>query len=178
MAVRCFFCIAFLSLFVVACAPAAPQRPAPGDVVRDYLSAVERGDADAAYELLAPPLRAEMDPEAFRAYFQRFRPELHQQAEALYEATRSAPEIHAVVRVPEGAVTVREHRDGWRLTEPLWPMDPQGPRAALLAFAGRLHAASVPEPGEAEDLTVPLEGGGEVVLRRGDKGWVVHEVRP
>ena len=190
-----------------ACARPEPAEPQPVDVLREYLTALERGDADAAWDLLDPALRGERTPDSFRAYVEHNRDELVEQARAaLAAATEKPAEMRAIVRIGADEVTVLREPDGWRLAAPYWP----APRADTPADALRaLHealdrgdlatvretllrppardaldglvaalsaaAAAAAESGETagDEITVPFEGGGGVVLVREEGRWFV-----
>ena len=134
-------CLLLLTL-TGACAPRAREAaPAPEEAVRSYLAALERGDADAAFELLAPALRGEHDRPSFRAYYEENREELIAQARAAVDAVgRHPPDLRAVVVVDGVPVEVVREADGrWRLAQPLWPRDPTGtPADTLRALADGL----------------------------------------
>ena len=131
-----------LAWLLAGCGPPKEKGPEPEDIVRDYLAALERGDADAAYDLLDPSLRGDRDRETFRVYVEANREELLEQArEAVALVNRRAGDLRAVVEVEGTDVEVVRESDGaWRLARPVWPQPrTTTPADTLRALAGALH---------------------------------------
>ena len=125
---------------------ATAQEPAAAPTpVEAWVSAVDRHDADAAFELLAPDAREGMTREAFRAYFERNYDLIHRQAEGL-RTPPPAPVLRAIVPVDGSSVHLVRDGERWLIEDPVAPFLPANGlsaaarSAALLARSRDLQA--------------------------------------
>ena len=190
-------------------APSVAQGPAPSaaPVLRSWLDALERGDADAAWELLTPDARAGHTLPTFREAVAAGREELIRKARAWLAAADGAP-VRAVVTVGRLELTLAQEPDGWRLAR--WPEAAGGSardtaaaaarlaRAHLLdglrrlalapaaraelerrldAAATALDAIAAGEEPEGDAVEATLPDGSVVRLIRTDGGWWMADLR-
>lgn len=126
------------ALLGAGCATTAPP---PEVAVTAWAEAVQRRDADAAWDLLDEEARQGMTRESFEVLFEHHHPALLQQAELLLtRAEEVTPRITAEVPLPsQRAVTLQWSDAQWRLasTTPAG-LQQDTPRAALASFAAAL----------------------------------------
>ncbi len=130
-----------IAAVAAACSAARPAGPDPRDTVQRYAAAVERGDADAAYDELSAAQQTRWSRDAFRAHFQKNLEELREEAGRLKAAVGTgAAELRHVYEVGDARATVAQQADGrWRLEAPFLPgAAPGGPRALVEALAAAL----------------------------------------
>lgn len=93
-------------------APAcAPRLPKPRDAVRAYADAVEKGDADALYEMLTEKSRRHWQRDDLRALVEDVREELAQQARELSDEGATISTV-ARVRYPDGEIASLDFEGG------------------------------------------------------------------
>ncbi len=116
---------------LVGCGASAPQQ-----VVVSYGEAIEADDPEAAYELLAPDLKARMSQEAFVSGWKERRKGLLAMSGELKAVENSAARVRAQVTYSEyDTLKMRLTAEGWKITGGVLDLYSQEtPRRALISF--------------------------------------------
>ncbi|GMV43555.1 MAG: hypothetical protein AMXMBFR64_52710 [Myxococcales bacterium] len=196
------------ALALLSSMPEGLAQPAPSaaPALRAWLDALERGDADAAWELLAPEARLAHTLPSFREAVQAGRGDLIRKARAWVDAAEGAS-VRATVTVGRLEVELEPSAEGWRLTR--WPegagaggaeaarsaarlararlLDGLGltlapdARAALARrleeAAGALDALAAGGEPTGDVMEATLRDGAVVRLVRRDDGWWLADLR-
>lgn len=135
--------LASLALAAVAVSGCAAHAPPPQQTVEAWIDAVQREDAEAAWDLLDDSARQGMTRDSFDAFFKKHHAELVVRANQLQaRADQATARVEAQLPLdPQHTLALRHSDAGWRLAS----VDPDGlqqhtPRDTLASFVGALDA--------------------------------------
>lgn len=138
--------LALALIALAGCASTPPARvPEPGSTARAYFAAVKADNADAAYALLDPALRAELERERFDRLWRENRTEMLELAAAA-ERTDSQVVAHARAELADGEEVVLVLQEGqWRVAGGVVDAQALGsPMDAVIAMRRALKRQSLP----------------------------------
>jgi hypothetical protein len=132
--------------FWVACGGDARQRSA-AVTAGEWARAARAGDREAAYALLADPVRRRVSADEFARRWRAAEVERERQAAALGEALRAGATLGERARIGDGPshlVTLTREPEGWRLETPLVPAPgARTPEEALRQLADAIDDRSL-----------------------------------